>query len=163
VKPDEREIEHVFHRLSRLQTAVIDSSSIIYLDKSGLLRPVAGALRLLTIPQVIDETGMPDLPVTIVDPPALPAGTVTDWLLFATAAARRKAMISEDRAILLKCEAERIEYYNAYNLLVLLRLRRVIEEEEFRLRERMLLEAAHYGKFVTDYVAALLQYMHKIL
>ena len=163
MKIDEREIERVLQKLSRLKAAVIDSSSIIYLHKSGFLQHLAGAIRLLTIPQVIEETGMPFLPVTVVDPLSTPDSAHTDKLLFATATRMNKAMISEDRAILLKCEAEGIEYYNAYNMLIMLRLRNLIDDEEFRLREEKLLSVAHYGKFVIDYVESLRLYMWKLL
>lgn len=163
MKIDEREIERVLQKLSRLKAAVIDSSSIIYLHKSGFLHHLAGAIRLLTIPQVMKETGMSVLPVTVVDPLSAQDNARTDRLLFATAAGMNKAMISEDRAILLKCEAEGVEYYNAYNMLIMLRLRGLIDEEEFRLREEKLLSVAHYGKFVIDYVESLRLYMQKLL
>jgi len=160
---DELEIERVFKRLTRLKTAVIDSSSIIYLQKSGLLESVAGAVRLLTIPQVVEETGIRDLPLQVVNAPTGTDHPDTDRLLFAAAAAMHKAMISEDRAILLKCRSEGIEYYNAYNMLIMLRLRGILAEAEFRVREEQLLSVAHYGKFVIDYVGALLHYMRKVL
>ena len=72
-------------------------------------------------------------------------------------------MISEDRAILLKCRERGMEYYNAYNMLIMLRLRSLIDDKEFGVREKKLLEVAHYGKFVIDYVGSLLQYMRKSL
>jgi hypothetical protein len=160
---DEREVEGVLNRLDRLKTAVIDSSSIIYLDKSGFLGHVAGAVKLITIPQVVAETGMANLPARVVDPPSCGGETETDRLLFATAAGLKKAMLSEDRAILLKCRAEGIEYYNAYNMLVMLLMRRLIGDREFHLYEAKLLEVAHYGKFVKDYVGCLIQHLRKVL
>ena len=160
---DEREIEDVLTRLDRLKTAVIDSSSIIYLDKSGFLGDVAGAVTLFTIPQVLDETGMTDLPVKVVNPPSPAGETETDRLLVATAAGLKKAMLSEDRPILLRCRTEGMEYYNAYNMLVMLWMRSLIEEREFRLREEKLLEVAHYGKFVIDYIGCLVRYLQKVL
>ncbi|MBN1686397.1 MAG: hypothetical protein JW852_07060, partial [Spirochaetales bacterium] len=136
---DEREIEKVFLKLNRLKTAVIDSSSIIYLHKSGFLCHVAAAVELYTIPQVIDETGMEHLSARVVDPPDLPGKTSTDRRLFAAAVSMKKAMISEDRAILLKCDAEGVEYYNAYNMLVMLRLRALIDDTQFfRYEEKLL-------------------------
>lgn len=72
-------------------------------------------------------------------------------------------MLSEDRAILLKCRAEGVEYYNAYNMLIMLWMRGVIEEREFHLREEKLLEVAHYGKFVTDYIECLVGHLRKVL
>lgn len=163
MKIDEREIERVLRKLYRVKAAVIDSSSIIYLHKSGFLHHLAGAIQLLTIPQVIEETGMAFLPVTVVDPFSTPDNAETDRLLFTTAAHMNKAVISEDRAILLKCEAEGVEYYNAYNMLIMLRLRGLVSEDEFLLREEKLLSVAHYGRFVIDYVESLRLYMRKLL
>ena len=160
---DEREIEKVVDRLTRLKSAVIDSSSIIYLDKATCLDKVASAVRLVTLPEVVEETGMRELPVEIVKPPGLPENLDTDRLLFAAALALNKAMISEDRAILLKCRAEGIEYYNSYNMLVMLLARRLIESTEFTLFEQSLLEAAHYGGFVIGYIESLKQYLRKAL
>ena len=56
-----------------------------------------------------------------------------------------------------------MEYYNAYNMLIMLWMRGVIEEREFHLREEKLLEVAHYGKFVTDYIECLVGHLRKVL
>lgn len=160
---DEREIEDVLGRLERLKNAVIDSSSIIYLNKSHFLEDVAGEIRLITIPQVIDETEITGLPVKVVEPLRAGNQTETDRLLVATAAGLKKPMLSEDRAILLTCQREGIEYYNAYNMLVMLWMRGVIGKDEFHLREERLLEVSHYGRFVIDYIRSLVRHLDKVL
>lgn len=160
---DEREIEDVLDRLDRLKAVVVDSSSIIYLSKSQFLDDVAGEIRMITIPQVVDETGIRGLPVIVVEPPSIEDVTETDRLLVAAAARQKKPMLSEDRAILLTCQREGMEYYNAYNMLVMLWMRGVIGENEFRLREEKLLEVSHYGKFVIDYISSLVRHLRKVL
>ncbi len=162
MKLDEREIEQVFERLNRLKAAVIDSSSIIYIQKAGFLHELAAAVKLLTIPQVIEETGMSDLPVEVIEPSG-DLGKETDRLLFSAAMEFNRAMISEDRAILLTCRAHGIEYYNAYNMLILLRLRGAIDAAQFTRFEDELLAVAHYGKFVIDYIWWLKQHLAKLL
>jgi len=163
MKLDEREIERVFDRLGRLGTAIIDSSSIIYMQKAGFLETVSGVIKLMTIPQVLEEIGELELPVHVIDPVFDSDEEVTDRLLFAAAVNLHKPMISEDRAILLKCKSEGMEYYNAYNMLVLLRLRGILDGDEFCAFEKKLLSVAHYGRFVIDYVACLKQYLRKLL
>jgi hypothetical protein len=160
---DEREIEPVFERLTRLKAAIIDTSSIIYLQKAGFLQPVAGAIKLLTIPQVIEEIGHGGLPVEIISPPETTGGEKTDRILFASAMILHKPMISEDRAILLKCRERGVEYYNAYNMLIMLRLRNLRAEADFDRYEENLLAVAHYGKFVIDYIECLKQYLRKVI
>ena len=163
MKLDEREIEKVLSSLGRLKTAVIDSSSIIYIQKAGFLPNLAAAVELLTIPQVIRETGLANLPVRVVEPPGESREVETDRLLFATATGLDRALISEDRAILLKCRATGVEYYNAYNMLILLRLKDLIGEEQFSGFEDKLLSVAHYGRFVIDYIWYVKQYLEKLL
>ncbi len=87
---DEREIEDVLDRLDRLKAVVVDSSSIIYLSKSQFLDDVAGEIRMITIPQVVDETGIRGLPVIVVEPPSIEDVTETDRLLVAAAARQKK-------------------------------------------------------------------------
>ena len=115
------------------------------------------------MPQVVAETGTAKLPVTIVEPAAADNATETDRLLVATAADLQKPMLSEDRAILLTCRREGIEYYNSYNMLVMLWMRGVIDEDTFHQREKKLLEVSRYGRFVVDYIGFLVRHLQKVL
>jgi len=158
---DEGEIERVLERLERLRAAVIDASSIIYIEKSGYYGKLANTIKLMTIPAVIGETGMPELDVEIVEASALREST--DRQLFATAVSLGKPLISEDRAILLRCREGGMEYYNAYMMLLMLRLRRVIGENELLEFRARLIEAAHYGGQVLDYADSFVAYLAKAL
>ena len=158
---DEREIERVLMRLERLKAAIIDASSIIYITKSGFFHELSGAIRLSTIPAVVNEVQMPGLEIQVVDSDGTEPDT--DRQLVAAAVSMRSPVISEDRAILLSCRKRGIEFYNAYMMLILLRLRRLIEEHAFRQLRPRLIDVAYYGKPVLDYAEAISEYLDKAL
>ena len=159
---DEREVERVLGRLQRIKSAIIDASSIIYAEKSGFLDQLANTIRLRTISQVFAETGKPNPGIELVGFAEECEGrNDTDHLLFCTAQNLGKPLVSEDRAILLRCRDADIEYYNAYMMLVMLTARRVIDDPSpFR---AALLNVAHYGRPVTEYADSFFSYVHKAL
>ena len=160
---DEREIERVLRRLERIRSAVIDASSIIYIDKSGFLDLLTGTIRLLTVTQVFAETGRSYSGIELVEAPADDGSsrTDTDHLLFSTARCLGRPLISEDRAILQRCRSEGQEYYNAYMMLIMLTARRVVGE--ISLYQAPLLHAAHYGRPVIEYADSFICYLSKVL
>jgi hypothetical protein len=164
LKIDERELLHVLTRLEKLKAGIIDTSSIIYLRKAGFYEQLRSAVRLLTIPAVIDEAGMEDLEIEILgDVPEAAAGTSTDAQLFNMASTLGKALISEDRSILLRCRDKGIDYYNAYMMLVLLRYRGIVDQVEYTRYESALIEIAHYGPAVREYGKAFSDYLPKVM
>ena len=158
---DEGEVERVIARLERLRSAVIDASSIIYMTKSGYFADLRRTVKLMTIPAVTDEVGLPELELAIVQAPD--SREETDRQLFATAVDLRKPLVSEDRAILRKCRETGVEYYNAYMMLLLLRLRRVIDADRYGAYRSRLIEVAHYGRNVLDYAESFSVYLDKSL
>jgi hypothetical protein len=158
---DERETERVLAKLESLRGAIIDASSIIYIERSGFYRHLNEAIKLKTIPAVLKEVQMPGLEVQVIDGEG--PETNTDRRLVATASASGSPLISEDRAILLTCQAKGIEYYNAYMMLLLLRLRRAIAEGEFERFRTRLIEVARYGRPVLDYAGDISRHLDKTL
>lgn len=159
---DEREVERVLARLERIKVVVIDASSIIYAEKSGFLNLLCGAIRLRTIPQVFAETGRCYPGIELVESVEVQSGRrETDYLLFHTAQNLGKPLVSEDRAILLRCKNADIEYYNAYMMLIMLTARRIVDDPSpYR---STLLDVAHYGRPVIEYADSFFSYLSKML
>ena len=158
---DELEIERVLARFEALKAAIVDSSSIIYIEKAGFYGDLAVTIRLMTIPPVLKGVGMPGLEIQIVQ--ADRTAIETDRQLVSTAGALRKPLISDDRAILLKCKAKGIEYYNAYMMLLLLRLRLRIDVRDFQVYRKRLVDISHYGNLVLDYADSFTAYLDKAI
>ena len=163
----EDELAGVCFRFDRLARALIDTSSIIYMQKADFYHNLAENVGLVTIPDVLREAGMPDLCIESVPVPVLARATAeaegknTDAKLIATARQNGLALISEDRTILRICRDEGIEHYNAYMMLALLVYKGIIGVEECGEVEKRLIDAAHYGKWVIDYARDLLWYVQK--
>ncbi len=53
----------VLRQFRGLRKALVDTSSIIYMQKAGFFREVAHAVELYAPPEIVAETGFADLPV----------------------------------------------------------------------------------------------------
>jgi len=132
--------------LRTVRHAFIDSSSIIYAGKSGVLDVLCAELRLMTVPGVVREVGysIPDIAVGPENNPSLP---VDDQLL-AAAAEARQAVISEDRKLLMRADDCGLDGYNMLVMLELLLLRGQLSLSEWDIARKRLLAAAQYSAWV---------------
>jgi len=163
---DENEIAETLQRLVAQQRFLVDASTLIVLDKAGLLQPLVHQLPCETILEVVHEVGEKLIaragirvrPAHL--PLSPPSRSETDSLLFFTAQAERLALVSEDKKLLRRCDAAEVPYYNAAMLCMRLRMR---AEDGFDIAAayRRLLEAARYGQQVGDYLQALDLYLLK--
>jgi hypothetical protein len=86
--------------LSELHTAIIDSSSIIYMQKAGYLPIVSDLIHLLTITSVYSETGFTS-GIQLIES-AFQDGMATDEQIITLAIKSGYPVISEDKRILLQ-------------------------------------------------------------
>ncbi len=103
--------------LQTFRGGVADTSTLIYLERVGLLPPAARCFSLLLIPQVAAEYGArPDgtLPVTAV------GGGATDTLVCQTAQALGWPVLSEDKQVLCRARALNLRYYNTLMIVLAL-------------------------------------------
>ena len=100
--------------------AVIDTSSLIYLQEIEMLRLTANWLQLWTIPAVVRELGGSenDYPVHLIDPDTVRKGPESvDQALCRVAAELQMPVISEDRQILMRTRALNLPFFNTLMVL----------------------------------------------
>ena len=161
---DEHRLARVLDELESLSRCMADSSSLIYLQKAGLLGRVAAALSLSTIPEVLTETGMTDpdtVPLQVCDHGF--RGMPTDEVLVAVCAQSVIPLLSEDRKLLLRAERLGVTYYNSLMIVACLEYRGLIGEQEADDAVVALTEVARYGPRVLAYVRDLRSFIRKNL
>jgi hypothetical protein len=128
-----------------------DASSLIYMLKAGFLGYAGAEIELFTVPEIFNEVGWPELPLTIVPLEKISPGESNDYLLLRLAEARNLSVLSEDKKLLREAERRCIRYYNSLMLLLYLRYRGRVGEDDYReFRERLLTEA-RYSRKVIEY------------
>ena len=134
----------------------IDASSMIYLLKIGLLSTLGAEVKLVSTPQVIEETGWPHLPVSAELPrPSLYGdGDVSnDDSLVLLAESRRSPVLSEDYELLMNAKEAGLEYYNTLMILNYLLLKKRISPAEYPEYLDRLKECSHYSEKVMTHGA----------
>jgi hypothetical protein len=106
---DENFVVAELARLNRLRQALADTSALIGLERLGLLGATMDAMRLRTIPEVMDEwrrgsPAAPDLPILAPLANAGYSSLATDRKLVSQAADLHMTIFSEDRRILVEAE-----------------------------------------------------------
>jgi hypothetical protein len=107
----------VLQELHGLRGGVVDTSTLIYLERLGLLSLAARSFSLLLIPQVIAEYG--SCPEGCMPTPAADCGT-TDELLCRVAQSLALPVLSEDRQVLRRARALDLSFYNTLMLVLAL-------------------------------------------
>lgn len=157
---DEALLEAEVEKLARLRSVAVDASSIIYLTKSDLLRPLADLIRLKTVEEVAGEVGLPMPMVDIIpwrvdaDPPV-----DADTAILQCALRERVPLLSEDRKLLMRADARGVQYYNSLMMIALMVLRGAIVNDEISDRRDRLVEVAHYSRRVVSYGNDLISYV----
>jgi hypothetical protein len=129
----------------RLKKALIDTSSIIYVQKAGYFDALAGTIQLYSIPEVISEFKTHAAGVTLIHPQESPSLS-TDQKLIACALENELAMISEDKRILRAMGRARAPYYNALMMLNFLLFSQKIDDEGYRRYYSALENIARYSE-----------------
>lgn len=131
--------------LRLLSGGVIDTSTLIYLERLDLLDEAARSFSLLLIPQVIREYGsIPGGMTVLTDVPAGPA----DKVLWQMARQLARPVLSEDRRVLAAARAAQIAHYNTLMLLFSLLARGELDGPGFARHHVRLLSFARYSLLV---------------
>lgn len=136
---------------SSLTSAVIDSSSIIYLSKCGFLHLAARHIRLHTPSVVIKETGIEEPYFEIHNPETGSAIITADEQVVELAKKLNIAVISEDKKVLINTSGAGLSYYNALMILNFLLYKKEITVKSYQKLYTTLISVARYSKFVLSY------------
>jgi hypothetical protein len=139
--------------LIRLESAFIDASSMIVMNKSGFLAPVRDELTLVTTPPVAEEAGADAAGIETVA--GIAGSGSNDSALVASAAAAGLPVISEDKKILLAADRAGLAYYDALMMLCLLFARGRIDREGYDGFLEALLASSRYAARVVAYGEAI--------
>ena len=158
---DESLLEVEVEKLERVRSVAIDTSSIIYLSKSGLLDRLSELIQLKTVGQVVQEAGLPSLPVDFVatHQDDLNRPIDADTAILQCAVRERIPLLSEDRKLLMRADVRGVPYYNSLMMIALMALRGVIAEGEIADSRDRLVKVAHYGSRVAKYGNDLISYI----
>jgi hypothetical protein len=138
--------DETLEQLRTVHSAFIDSSSVIYSVKAGVLEVLTRALELQTVAGVVKEVGGRLDGISVVadaDP-----GLSVDDQLVAVAHHSGIPVISEDRKLLMKADDRDVDNYNVLVMLELMLLRGDVSLVEWDKARKRLLAAAHYSPWV---------------
>lgn len=143
----QRNMERILLQFRQLHHALIDASSIIYMEKAGYLKTVSDILTLYSPEKVIQETGYRGLNIQplAVGKRAMPP----DEILLHCARQRMWPVITEDMGIIRQLERDELSYFNALMMLEFVLYRNLIGLEEYaRHRQKLLLHAWYSSEIV---------------
>lgn len=126
---------------------IADTSTLIYLERSGLLEIIVETFVINVIPQVVQEYGQS--PAGCVLLPDVPAGT-TDTVVLGMAVAKGVPLLSEDRRLLKAAGRLHHPYYNSFMLLLALLAQGSVTISAYhRYRDRLLSHAWYNEAVIT--------------
>jgi len=131
----------------RLENALIDTSSILYVQKAGYFGILSTTIQLYSIPEVISETKTQVAGVTLIHSSG-PPDLSTDQKLISCALENKLAMISEDKSILRAMNRAEAPYYNALMMLNFLLFSQRIDGDSYHCYFNALKNNARYSKTV---------------
>jgi hypothetical protein len=134
-----------------LTSAVIDSSSIIYLSKSSFLHLATRHIRLHTPLIVLKETGIDEPFFEIHDPETDSAMLTADKQVVELARKLNLPVISEDKKVLKNASGAGLSYYNALMILNFLLYKKEVTIDNYQKHYTTLISVARYSKFVIGY------------
>ena len=127
------------------QGGVVDTCTLIYLERTNLLVAAGRSFRLLVPPDVVQEFGHP-LPGCVTC-----TGTCTgdaDGAVMQTAIELQLPVLSEDRQLLMSSHRLGLKYYNTLMILLALLFQQKISLEEYQQSYSSLREIARYSTAV---------------
>jgi hypothetical protein len=141
-----------------LSSAVIDSSSIIYLQKINVLSKVIGMLKLHTVENVISECDF-EIPKIIIIESTV--GDTTDKQIVDSSKALALPVISDDFSILQKVSMNNLPHYNSLMILNFVLYKNDISTDEYIDYLFELKQIARYSSFVWKYGEDLFRIIEK--
>jgi len=126
---------------------LVDTSTLIYLDKITMLDPVLATFAPMTISQVITEFGRHPEGLSICSSGA----GATDDVLVQTAIDLQAGVLSEDKKVLLTARRQGLCYYNSLMIILALYSRKGISSSTCEQRLACLLSFARYSEKVQSY------------
>ncbi|MDZ7833732.1 MAG: hypothetical protein U5L07_18450 [Desulfobacterales bacterium] len=142
-----QQFDHLFQ-------AIIDTSSLIYLQEIALLAETSQWIRLFTIPGVIREFGTEEVecPIRIIDiTNRKDCADSTDEMLFRTAVGFRLPIISEDRQILMRARKANLPYFNTLMVLNFLLYKNALNLLEYQSALDRLKATARYSDEIYEF------------
>ena len=133
-----------------LKSAIIDTSSIIYMKNIRIFDLIANQIKLMVPEQVVSELGydLENIEITKVNK-IFPGKT--DNIIFETAKWYNYTIISEDKMILQQAEKANLPYFNTLMMLNFLYFKNRISESEYLCYAQKLKSVARYSHMVWEY------------
>lgn len=135
----------LLRELQAFRGGVVDTSTLIYLERLGLLPQAARCFSLLLIPQVVAEYGARPGGTVLVA--AIGSGT-TDAMVCHTAQALDRPVLSEDKQVLRRAGALNLAFYNTLMIVLALCVQDRLPLEAFPVLRDRLCVFARYGPAV---------------
>jgi hypothetical protein len=154
------QIRNIVQKLLNLRSAIIDASSVIYLDQIGILKTILKSYSIVTIRQILEEISQERITIAIINNHQLDyLNLENDELLVQYACQYQLPVISEDKQILKNAERIGLDYYNSLMVLNRLLLEKIITKSDFQLFYADLLQIARYSKWVINYNQKIIDYI----
>jgi hypothetical protein len=142
--------DKILRAFQQLKSALIDSSSIIYIQKAGYFDILGGEIQLYSIPEVVSETKIRLTGVKLIHFSVSPSLS-TDRKLVACALQNRLTMISEDKKILRAMHRAEAPYYNSLMMLNFLLFSKKIDDGSYLRYYSALENIARYSEPVWEF------------
>jgi hypothetical protein len=142
------DIKTTLQNLQQFKGGVIDTSTLIYLERLGLLNRMATLYRLLVVPQVVQEYDRP-LPAQVICVEA-PSGTA-DQAICPVASDHRLAVLSDDKHVLTSARSAGLVYFNTLMLLLVMLYHEQLPVLQCRMLFLDLFSFARYGGDVRNF------------
>jgi len=153
VTENEPAIQKILQRFDHLDKALIDASSIIYMDRIDVLEILAASIRLFSIQEILSETG----PVAKGIKPLgyHKSSSSNDQQLISCALDSGLALISEDKKILMAMKRAGRPFFNTLMMLNCLLYRGQIQNQQYIQYHQSLTKIARYSSQIWKYGAAM--------
>jgi hypothetical protein len=138
----------VITQFIQLHRALIDTSSIIYLDKIGIFDTVSQSIGLYTLPEIMDEIGFQINGIKKIE--CHDKSLSNDQKLLSSARRLKYPLISEDKKILLSAKNAGIEHFNTLMIINVLVYKGKLNPEQASFYFDELKKVARYSKSVWD-------------
>ncbi len=142
-------IKNVLKQFKKLSTALIDSSSIIYMEKADFFGIVLSSIELYSIEEILAEVRQPYPQIKKINSDL--RGETNDQKLIECAAKYGYPIISEDSKILRAAELLKVPYYNSLMILNFLIFKGEITQIQYSKFMEKLEAIAWYSDDVWEY------------
>gem|GEM_PF-1713521 len=142
--------QRAYSELLQLRTGIVDTSTLIYLERLELNALASKHLRFLLIPGVVTEFGSHPSGMHLIQ---ATDSQSTDAALLETAMKQGLPLFSDDGGLLRKARAKQHPHYNTLMLLLALRAQKVLNAPQCADLQARLLTFARYSGAVCTYAA----------